>query len=174
MNQARFHAIHSGQTSVAKKVYAVTPIVEAWSSSQVSQELLRTGSSVDPRVVSGCLSALVHSGLVIQVTKDTYRRTPVRPKPEHALAAPPAPQPITTKPEPMPAAKSTTPTTKNPIDALGAIAAKLRDQAEAFEALADEIDAAALALQDRVEGSNANDELIRTMRKLFAGTGAPA
>lgn len=171
MNHARFTAIHAGMTSVAKKVYEVTPIAESWSAGQICQELLRTGSSVDPRVISGCISALVHAGIVLQQGPDAYRRTPVRPKPERAapLAQPETmakPTPTTTPPPAVPAAaKLTDPA--GPIDKLGALSSRVSNMVELLQALAIDIDTAALEIEEQIQAKNAETAKLRQLQALL-------
>lgn len=47
----RLRILESQQTGIAKKVYAAVPIVEPWSSTDIANELHRTGGPRDLRMI---------------------------------------------------------------------------------------------------------------------------
>lgn len=166
-----------GLPATAQRVYEAVPVESTWTTAEIATELRRTGSLMTIEKVVWNLRHLLEARLVAEPVQRCFRRTAVRAAPTKSVLEPPltARQAAVTPPPPttplevltMPT-KPTATAAKNHIDALGAVSAKLREQAAALLAHADEIDGAALALQERVEGSTANDELIRNMRKLFA------
>lgn len=155
----------------AQRVYDVVPIEATWSTTEIASELRRQGSIMTIEKVVFNLRILLEHRLIAEPSPRCFRRTPVR------LKAAPSDAPTTTqREEPMAQQPKLVALTKaaSPIDTLGVIAARLRDQATAMTNLAADIDAAALALQEQVETSNANDELVRTMRKLFGNSAGVA
>lgn len=118
MNEARFNALHSGLTSVARKVYDATPIATPWTASSICAELRRNSININLKTVQGCLSSLIGSGLVDECKLGHFIRTPVRAaktggpemKVVHAVSTPKEIQETALKIE--------TPTTRSPIDEL--------------------------------------------------------
>lgn len=154
MTPARFEQAIRGQTAAALKVYDATPITEAWGVRQIASELHRLGSSMDFKVISGCLGSLVDSGLIARDSKGAYRRVPVR---ERIPAPDPQPQP-----EPMTTKEVTKPKDEAPSTKLGALAARLRS-------LADELDDAALAIDEQIEGMQADSRRLKQLQELLKG-----
>lgn len=71
----------SQMSAVAQKVYQAVPIEESWSHHEILREFNRIhGNTVDYRVIGGCISSLIASGLVRQTQRERYRREPVREK----------------------------------------------------------------------------------------------
>jgi hypothetical protein len=79
MNHGRQQELERGLNGVAKKVLALVPIQEPWEPSRIHREALREGHHIERRVVDGCLSALVSSGLVREPSPGVFIR--IRPKP---------------------------------------------------------------------------------------------
>lgn len=145
----------SGQTTIAQKVFQAVPVAEAWTAAQISTALNRaTGSRMDQHTLQGCLRALADAGLVRATEHGVlYQRAPVSAAP----ATPPktkevtVTQPATTQPAPPASA----------IDLLGSLSQKMR-------ALADEVDAAALALEEEQSRSTEGAAKLKQLKALLS------
>lgn len=148
----------AGQTAIAQKVFQAVPIAEAWTVAQISQALHRTtGARLDRHTLQGCLRALADSDLIRctehgslhqRVAVSAAQSTPPKTK-ESTVTQPATPQ------QAAPASA---------IDVLGSLAQKMR-------ALADEVDAAALALeeeQSRTTGEAAKLKQLKALLKEIA------
>lgn len=152
----------AGQTAIAQKVFQAVPIAEAWTVAQISQALHRTtGARLDRHTLQGCLRALADSDLIRstehgslhqRVAVSAAQSTP--PKTKELIVTQPA-KPATPPQQAAPASA---------IDVLGCLAQKMR-------ALADEVDAAALALeeeQSRTTGEAAKLKQLKALLKEIA------
>jgi len=146
MNHAKYQQLVSGQTSIAQKVLTVVPLATEWDSRQIRSELLRvTRSAPDLRIVEGCLRKLVEAGLVKELAREMYRRTPVPPAP-----VPTAPvQPIEAEEETLVPIKE--PAAPSAFDRLAAVAASLRNAGATLTKAAAEIEDIALQAQQQIE-----------------------
>lgn len=153
MTATRIRILESQQTGVAKKVYGAVPINEAWPSRQIVMELSRQGQVRDFSIIEGCLNTLKEVGLIREVAPGHFQR--VKPKPATEKEA----EPMTTKPLNPPTKSEST----EPVDRLAAIGTKLRDLAKMFFELADDIDEATLAFEEKASG---NDEELAKLRQL--------
>ena len=153
MTATRIRILESQQTGVAKKVYGAVPINEAWPSRQIVMELSRQGQVRDFSIIEGCLNTLKEVGLVREVAPGHFQR--VKPKPTAEKET----EPMTTKPLTTPTKSEPT----EPVDRLAAIGTKLRDLAKMFLELADDIDEATLAFEEKASG---NDEELAKLRQL--------
>lgn len=76
---ARQRVLLSSQTAVAKKVFELVPIQEAWSAQQIQGALQRaTRSSLDFRLLGGCLNTLKDAGLVAEPRPGYFERVKLR------------------------------------------------------------------------------------------------
>jgi hypothetical protein len=153
MTAARIRILENQQSGVAKKVYSAVPINEIWPIKQIAFELQRQGIVRDLSIVEGCLNSLKDTGLIKEASPGCFQRVKPRaePKPakkESAMAT-------------TPAAPSSQPV--DPVDKLAAIATKMRGLSQMFLELADDIDEAALALDEKASG---NDEELAKLRQL--------
>lgn len=153
MTATRIRILENQQTGVAKKVYGAVPINEAWPSKSIVAELTRQGQVRDFPIVEGCLNTLKEVGLIRETAPGHFQR--VKPKPTtekeaELMAATPS----------KPSAKSE-PT--EPVDRLAAIGTKLRGLSKVFLELADDIDEATLAFEEKASG---NDEELAKLRQL--------
>ena len=128
-----------GHSNIAQKVFQFVPIESAWTESEISSALHRAaGSRVDPHVMRACLTQLGEAGLIRTLANGTYQRY------QTSTA-----QVQTTKKEQPAMSKTSTTTTDtapkaadaSAIDLFAGIAKKLRD-------VADDIDAAALIIEE--------------------------
>lgn len=161
MNNARVQSIERGLSSIARKVLEATPVSEWWSVSVIATEVHRQhGSGPDPRVVNGCLRALVESGLVREGEANHFQRTYPRP------ALVPKPQKEAHVAKPTAAAKDPDPPTaeqpESPIDMIAKIAASMRN-------LAQQLDDAALSIEERLGRESEDSAKLRQLRQLLGG-----
>jgi hypothetical protein len=168
VNNARLKQIEEAQTGVARKVLSAVPIVEAWTSKQIMMEVMRSGSSIDPRTVDGCIATLVDAGLVKRFTAGTYQR--VAPKPEAPKGVLIERANAATKATADTMVDMTAAATKagDALGRLGAVAATLRAKAREFDQLAGEVEEAALAMEDRVTQASADGATLQQFKDLFA------
>ncbi|WP_236225681.1 hypothetical protein [Pseudomonas pseudonitroreducens] len=150
-----------GQTGIAKKVYDCVPIAEPWTSFQVMTAMRNmTGSTPDSRIVSGCLSSLVDSGLIKKTGRDSFQRIPVEPKTktQELKMAEPAKK-IETPVEPK---RST-----SPLEMLGELATEIVGMAEHMKRLASRVEDVALAVEQERESSAKSMESYRQLKALL-------
>lgn len=152
MTAARIRLLESQQSGVAKKVYDAVPLNEIWSIKQIVHELQRQGVARDISIVQGCLKSLKDTGLIKEASPGCFQRVKPRAEPE------PAKKDLIMATMP---ASSSQPV--DPVDKLAAIGTKLRGLAQTFAQLADDIDEAALALDEKASG---NDEELAKLRQL--------
>ena len=153
MTATRIRILENQQTGVAKKVYGAVPINEAWPSKSIVTELTRQGQVRDFSIVEGCLDTLKEVGLIRETAPGYFQR--VKPKPTVEKEA----EPMTTKPLNQPTKSEPT----EPVDRLAAIGTKLRGLSKMFLELADDIDEATLAFEEKASG---NDEELAKLRQL--------
>ena len=153
MTTTRIRILENQQTGVAKKVYGAVPITEAWPSKSIVVELARQGQVRDFSIVEGCLNTLKEVGLIKEPSPGHFQR--VKPKAE----------PMSTKPlNPVtPPNSSIKGEPTEPVDRLAAIGTKLRGLSQMFLELADDIDEATLAFEEKASG---NDEELAKLRQL--------
>ena len=153
MTATRIRILENQQTGVAKKVYGAVPINEAWPSKSIVAELTRQGQVRDFSIIEGCLNTLKEVGLIKEMAPGHFQR--VKPKPTVEKEA----EPMTTKPLNQPTKSEPT----EPVDRLAAIGTKLRGLSKMFLELADDIDEATLAFEEKASG---NDEELAKLRQL--------
>ncbi len=155
MTATRIRILENQQTGVAKKVYGAVPINEAWPSKSIVTELTRQGQVRDFSIVEGCLNTLKEVGLIRETAPGYFQRVKPKPKPTVEKEA----EPMTTKPLNPPTKSEPT----EPVDRLAAIGTKLRGLSQMFLELADDIDEATLAFEEKASG---NDEELAKLRQL--------
>lgn len=153
MTATRIRILESQQTGVAKKVYGAVPINEAWPSKSIVAELTRQGQVRDFSIIEGCLNTLKEVGLIKEMAPGHFQR--VKPKPTVEKEA----EPMTTTPLKLPAKSEPA----EPVDRLATIGTKLRSLSKTFLELADDIDEATLAFEEKASG---NDEELAKLRQL--------
>lgn len=159
MTATRIRILENQQTGVAKKVYGAVPINEAWPSKAIVMELTRQGQVRDFSIIEGCLNTLKEVGLIKETSPGHFQR--VKPKPTAEKEA----EPMSTKPlnPVIPPNSSIKGEPTEPVDRLAAIGTKLRGLSQMFLELADDIDEAALAFEEKSSG---NDEELAKLRQL--------
>ena len=157
MQHDRAQNILSGQSNLARKVFAAVPKQEFWSIGQISNEMDRIEKhNVNKGEITGCLRTLVDAGLVTEAGVLTFRSN-VKP-PKLAL---PKEDPVTA---PSPKAE---PVKASFMDRAFAVADTLRKAAEQLETLGMDVDT---ALKDAGKGDEKLRQLQQTMRTLLGET----
>ena len=159
MTATRIRILENQQTGVAKKVYGAVPINEAWPSKSIVTELTRQGQVRDFSIIEGCLNTLKEVGLIREVAPGHFQRIKPKPTVEKEVEL------MTTKPlnPVIPPNSSTKGESTEPVDRLAAIGTKLRGLSQMFLELADDIDEATLAFEEKASG---NDEELAKLRQL--------
>ena len=91
MNEVKQQQLLAGQTSVARKVFGVVPMQEAWTIAAIHGVLKRSGaSSAAIRDVAESLGSLRDSGLVREMGSGNFQRVaittkPIKPKSEQVM-----------------------------------------------------------------------------------------
>jgi hypothetical protein len=145
ISAAKHTEILSAQTAIARKVFEVVPIQDAWTSQQIGGALTQqTRSSIQFRTLEGCLNTLKDAGLIYELTRGRFQRV----TPRETLKA----VPMTTKPEVIEAAQP------GAVEVLNELAARARRLAEDIEAAAEMI----------VEQSHDNEQALHKLNQLQA------
>lgn len=164
MNNARLEELERSLTGIARKVLGVVPTSTEWFAKEIHSELSRTGTSIERRVVDGCLTSLIASGLVREPAPGKFIR--VGPKPVITPAAEAREMSRTlilaaaASPEPAP-------TPREPLDVLAEAAASMRAFGKSFSDLAVQIEEAAVAIEERAEVSAADAAKLRQLQTLL-------
>lgn len=102
MTPARLHALEQSLNGYARKVLDAMPISEPWTIVQIMSEMRRVGSSVDPRVLQGCMTTLLDNGLIRSVNGRGFIRTTARqPSFVPSIVAPTPTEPSMPEPDPI-------------------------------------------------------------------------
>ena len=79
MTPSKLNSLLQGQTNLARKVFEVVPIREAWPAIQIRNALKEVErSNADLRVLRGCLGALREAGLVREPETGMFQRADIR------------------------------------------------------------------------------------------------
>lgn len=150
MTPARNAALLAGQTALAQKIYAVLPADRntAFTALRIAQAMKDTmGGSPDIHTMRGCLGALRDAGLIKEVVPGSFRRVEVKEKLTMAIQGKRMMSNTHQGTEPVEVpggAKHAA-----PIDVLAIIAAKVRAAMAGLGTLAEEIDQAAIMIEER-------------------------
>ncbi|MBM2769905.1 hypothetical protein [Burkholderia anthina] len=154
-----------GQATIAKKVFEVVPIRDAWSIHQMMSHLTKiTKSHIDYRVMQGCLSALKDSGLVREPQRGFFQRVEVREETVKTEVQGEIDVP-NLKTESKPAAPA------SPIDVLDGIAGRLRRLRDDADTLASDIETAALVIAEQGSETQAAVMKARQLQQLLQELG---
>jgi hypothetical protein len=172
MSEGRFNQIYQGMSSVAKKVYNVIPIAEAWTTNQVAAEVTRQGLSIEFPIMVGCINTLIRAKLVEEPEQRVFKRTPIRVRAVQEI--------VTTahsfdeeednedmanlKPIGNPAKPK-----DNPINRLGDLATRMQRMAKELEALAADVESAALDAAEEVTKLEASAQQFQQFKTLLKG-----
>jgi len=79
MNLSRQQQLLQGQSSLARKVFGVVPIQDAWAANYIMSELSKSeGSSASAHAIRSCLGDLEDAGLVKQTADKRFQRVVVK------------------------------------------------------------------------------------------------
>lgn len=171
MTPARFEANLSGQSAIAKKVFEMVPIKDAWSMDQIMGEMLRvTRARIDAKVARACVEALKESGLVREVRRGQYQRVEVKAR------QPSLPDPFSTSGEPessapateaLPVAAEAVQASRRPIDMLAEAAARLKAVAQGISDAAADLENIALVIEEEFSAQGQNAEKFKQLQALL-------
>lgn len=158
LSQLKYQERIQNLSAIAQKVYAAVPASEPWSMTCIHSEIQRLGGSTrDSRIVHGCLNTLKESGLIEEPARGTFIRSAIRPiKTKEA----PATQP-TMKDE----AQMTAPIQKQPRKPMEI----LSELALRCKSLADEIETAALEIDEYVSAKDVDSGKLKQLQALLKG-----
>lgn len=157
MNNSRLQSIENNLPAIARKVLDATPIAEAWPASAIGSELFRLcGSSVHPSTVLRCLASMKDQGLVREPEHGRFKRETQKEKPPHMKLIKDDPMPPIQKPE-----QKATAAKKDILGLVGGFSQGLRK-------IADELDEAALAIQEDQAKSDAENAKVLQLRELLS------
>jgi hypothetical protein len=173
MTPSKFAQKMQNQTTIAKKVYEAVPIAESWSVKQILSEMFRvTRSQADHKIVNGCIKSLIDSGLVYEPINGQYQRAQVKEKaiepekiPLKIVKEKGIEMDVTIKKEPDIENNS------NPIDVLGKLSSRLLSVNRDIKKIADDIDSAAISVQEQLEESEGKSEKLKQLQQLLKSLG---
>lgn len=84
MSEKQKQSAVAGLTGTAAKVYEAVPINEAWTITQIIQELKRNNLNYEFLKIDGCLQSMVGQGIIQKVGEHGYQRVDVK-NPERPL-----------------------------------------------------------------------------------------
>lgn len=171
ISSSRFNQVYASLSAQARRVYDATPILTPWSASYIYSEIQRTGTSFkDQHTVLGCLNSLIAAGLVAEPDKGAFVRTAVKNK----NADLPEPEPIAT------AASDTSKTTEtqkqtmtspkpahSPVAILSTLATRAKAVSDAIRKLADDIETAALEIEENISVGEAEVAKLKQFQQLL-------
>lgn len=172
MNNAVYQSRVNGLSAIAKKVFSVVPIAEAWPPRQISAELTRaTGSAADQRIVSGCLNTLINLGLVTEPKPNTFKRVAMKEAAkaksaaEHETKQPLEITQMSTIKALIQGGKQNQPATA--IEKLSAISAQAHSLAEGMKRLASDIESAAIEIDEQAKADKSDTEKLKQLQALL-------
>jgi hypothetical protein len=152
VNRIRAENILSGQTNLARKVFAAVPMQEHWNIDEISREMAR----VEPHnhtksAIAGCLRTLKECGLISEAGVQNFRSN--------------------VKPEPIKKEKVTVskeePSKQLLSDRLAQKATALRTQATFLTVLADDLEMLALEMDEAlVQAGQKSEKLVKLQSTL--------
>ena len=144
-------------SAIAQKVYAAVPASEAWSVSFIHSEMGRLGSTTrDVSIVYGCLNSLKEAGLVTESQRGCFQRVAAKPEKETVIQPTMQPKP------PMTPIK--TPAARSPMLVLSELSAR-------FRVLADDMETAALEIDEMFTAKSAGAEKLAQLQQLLKSIG---
>ena len=167
MSQMKFKSTWDSLTSQQRKIYDAVPAMDEWSPSTIAEALRRTGSVGSTDQLKGNLNYLVDMGLILEPRRGMFIRKHVKDtKPQPSLAIVPSVESkpiVETKEESMPE--------EAPIDKLACLSSRLRKAGKEMATLADDIDAAALDISDKIASSSEETQKLKQLQKLLKELG---
>lgn len=145
MQHARAQNILSGQSNLARRVFAAVPMQEFWSVPQISAEMNRLEPhNLSKGEITGCLRSLEDAGLVNETASLTFRST-VKPPKENATVEP----------------------KKTPVTSQLSLLERLAAKAEALRALADDIDLLAMEAEEAIKAASLDSEKLKQFQAML-------
>lgn len=172
MRQSRFTALQQGLNATARKVFAVVPIAEHWTSTQIVAEMRRQGSAIDMRVAGGCIAALLSTGLVVEGKPGHYTRVKVNDP--GAKDEEPAPRRVVEFKKESKVSQSTNLPAKpnqSAIAKLGALSERAVAIGMMLKTLSDDIAKAAIEIDDEAAAREIETGKIRQLQQLLKEIG---
>lgn len=160
ISASQFEQRHQSLSAIAKKVYQAVPAKTAWSPSFILSEMQRTGSSTrDLRIIEGCLNSLIDAGLVEEPGPRVFIRAPIKAPKEPPTSV------IFSKEELViekPQATAKPIEARTPITILSSISVRIK-------ALADELETAALEIEEQIAAKDADAGKLKQLQALLKG-----
>lgn len=166
MTPQRRDSLLAGQTGIAQKVYQFITAGQTKASTTLdiaAAMKTATGAGIDIHIMRGCLAALAKAGLVREVVPGSYRQVAVKEKKEMAVPKP--------KTEPTADVIKMTAKPAEPMDALASISARLRAKGNDLIKIADDLDAQAIAIEERRDIDKAESAKLRQFMTLLKELG---
>lgn len=180
MNQARFQSIFNNLTVIAQKVFSAVPIADTWNAVEVHQELVRQGRARDFKTTQGCLASLVESGIVVEPERGAFRRAKMRVKAmddlKEIVPSPPTPASMPLKEQPIMPTVPHSPDAgaaklHTPLDRLSLLSGRVQQMMAGLQALADDIETAALEIADQMAENEENARKLKQLQALLKSLG---
>lgn len=161
----------ANQTATARKVYSAIPISESWTIQQICTELVRLGMSVEHRIVGGCITALLEANVITAVTRDQFRRVPVKDKPVTVKSLKEVPE-LMAKDTPPAETPTSAPVVQPPaVDRLVHLADALKATGQMLIEMSDDLTDIADSITRTTEADAANLRRLRQLQELLRGIG---
>jgi len=161
MRAARYASLCRELTHTARKVLDAVPINEAWPTHRITAELMRLGTPKDRNILEGCLNSLMKDGLVIERPPGHWMRVPLEPEFAPAPAAKDDIVPLKT------AGKAAEPLT--PLKRISMLAVRARDLSKSLADFANDIDEAALIIDQEVADMGERTQKLDQLQQLLKG-----
>lgn len=154
MRVSRYEATVRDLSVTARKVFDCVPVQEAWTSFRIGAELKRLGTPKDRRLVDGCLASLVRDGLVEHnAAADAFRRVEPRVSSPTLNLVPKESEVSSEKPSPM--------------ERMAALADRARKLSADMKTLAEDIDAAAVLIDEEIADVGKDTSKLRQLQSLL-------
>lgn len=154
MRMSKYEATVRELSVSARKVFECVPIEEEWTAFRIGAELKRKGTPKDRRLVDGCLAALVRDGLITHhPIKGTFQRI------EPRVSAPVID--MVTKEEVVSSARP------NHMELMSALADRARGLSAEMKKLADDIEAAAVTIDEEIAQAGKDTTKLRQLQTLL-------
>lgn len=147
MNKKKFSELYDGMTSQPRDVYESVPIKTSYSIGQIMDDMNRRGVAQTKTIVENCLTMMIKNGLVKQQKTGFYIREQVRDADVQPVATE---KPINSK------------SNNSPIQLLNTLAEKARH-------LAEELEYAAIEIEQEFQNSESKSEKLKQLQALLKG-----
>lgn len=164
MTPLRQQSILRGMPTQAQKVFEFVPIAEVWADTRILGEMTKsTRSSIERRVVDGCLDRLRDVGLIREVGRREYQRVRVAlSKDDEATDVVPIPVATIAVPADATAAPASA------IDLIASISNRLSSVAGEIRQIVSDLETAALQIEEQRTANGREVEELRQLKALLA------